>query len=283
VHDASNFDLRFERNRVRHDVLPSLSERLGVDVAARLAALADDLRVEADLADAGVARMLESATHEELPVAVVRAAGAAGSRIVHAWLARSGVRPRRAQAEALVRLARGERPSGRVDLEGTRVERRYGVLARCPVEPGPPPGVSARAWRAPGSVDLGSGVRLSADLAPAEGLLTAASRDPWVDADRIEGQLEVRSARPGDRIRLRAGHRKLSDVFIDARVPREERWRLAVVTRGADIVWVPGVVVASSVAPHPRTDRFMRLRAERADCRSAGSMVKMQGLRVEFG
>lgn len=55
----------------------------------------------------------------------------------------------------------------------------------------------------------------------------------------------VRSRRPGDRLwPLGApGGRKLKDVLIDHRVPREERDRLPLVEIGGRIAWVPGVTI----------------------------------------
>ncbi|MDX1999815.1 MAG: tRNA lysidine(34) synthetase TilS [Thermoanaerobaculia bacterium] len=55
----------------------------------------------------------------------------------------------------------------------------------------------------------------------------------------------VRSRRPGDRLwPLGApGGRKLKDVLIDHRVPREQRDRLPLVEIGGRIAWVPGVTI----------------------------------------
>lgn len=55
----------------------------------------------------------------------------------------------------------------------------------------------------------------------------------------------VRSRRPGDRLRpLGApGVRKLKDVLIDHRVPRERRDQLPLVEIDGRIAWVPGVTI----------------------------------------
>jgi tRNA(Ile)-lysidine synthase len=51
VHDNSNHDLRFTRNRVRHQVLPLLAETAGRDLVPILARQADVMRDDADLLD----------------------------------------------------------------------------------------------------------------------------------------------------------------------------------------------------------------------------------------
>ena len=59
-----------------------------------------------------------------------------------------------------------------------------------------------------------------------------------------------RSWRPGDRIRLAAGTRKLKKVFGEARVPRPARARRPVLAdSGGRVLWVPGV--ARSVEARP--------------------------------
>ena len=247
--------------------------------------LEDEGRATADAIGAagGTAAFHRVDVTDTANVDAVVAAGSGAGRLIHRWLAQQGVRPSRAQVESLVRIATSGGPSAGLDLAGARAERRYEVLVCRPAATAasvstPPP----RAWAAPGEVELGSGWRLSAETAGDE-RPSAGRGEVIVDAARVEGELTVRTARPGDRIRLRGGRRKLSDVFIDARIPRAERPGLAVVTRGADIVWVPGVALAFGVLPGAKTERWMRLRAERLDCRTPGSVVETQAFRVKFG
>lgn len=57
--------------------------------------------------------------------------------------------------------------------------------------------------------------------------------------------LQFRNRLPGDRIRLSGGTRKLADVLIDAKVPREERDSLQVLASGDRVLWVEDVAVAA--------------------------------------
>lgn len=88
-----------------------------------------------------------------------------------------------------------------------------------------------------------------------------AAMPPAVDI-RVEGDdgpYVIRTWRPGDRIRLRAGSRKLSDCYTDARVPRARRPAAFVVVRESDgvIVWAEhvGAAVASGTVRVTLTDR----------------------------
>lgn len=56
----------------------------------------------------------------------------------------------------------------------------------------------------------------------------------------------IRLPRPGDRIEVLGllGHKKLQDIFVDAKVPRAQRRRYAVLVAEGQIVWVPGLARA---------------------------------------
>jgi tRNA(Ile)-lysidine synthase len=49
---------------------------------------------------------------------------------------------------------------------------------------------------------------------------------------------KLRTREPGDRIRLSGGTRKLSDVLIDRKIPREERDQIPVVAQNSEVLWI---------------------------------------------
>jgi tRNA(Ile)-lysidine synthase len=63
-----------------------------------------------------------------------------------------------------------------------------------------------------------------------------------VPKNKVAGGLAVRNRRAGDRLMpSAAGHRKLQDLFVDRKVPRADRDRVAIVVDAEDrIVWVAG-------------------------------------------
>lgn len=78
--------------------------------------------------------------------------------------------------------------------------------------------------------------------------------EPWRIGDGVKSasqfelripqssEVAVRSALPGDRIRLlQGGHKKLQDVFVDAKVPRHLRGQWPLIWQGGEIVWIPGL------------------------------------------
>src|SRR5207253_1897116 len=69
----------------------------------------------------------------------------------------------------------------------------------------------------------------------------------------------------GDRVRLLAGGtRKLQDVLVDGKVPRETRALLPVLAAGPEILWVPGLARGACAPVGPATTRVVEAIFERA-------------------
>ena len=63
-----------------------------------------------------------------------------------------------------------------------------------------------------------------------------------LDADLAVGEMVVRNARPGDRFRPLGlgGGKKLKDFFMDEKIPRSLRHRIAILEIGGRVAWVVG-------------------------------------------
>lgn len=70
-----------------------------------------------------------------------------------------------------------------------------------------------------------------------------------IDPKKIKGKLTVRTWRRGDRILPfgMTGHKKLQDLFTDAKTPRKERGLVSVIADEEKIVWVAGYTVSELV------------------------------------
>jgi tRNA(Ile)-lysidine synthase len=257
--DSSNVDRRFLRNRIRHDVLPLLRE-LNPQIDRRLADLAKLTR-QARAEPQPVTKQLSIADLGALP-------DGARSDLARRWLiAVRGDARRLTQRHvtAVVGLLRPGRPNRCIQVPGGTVLREYdrlrfesaaeseAVVGRQSLPPGA--AVDLSDWRIEASPvqPIGAAGKLPGDLWSAA-----------LDADAIQTPLTVRAASPGDRVRPLGmrGRRKLSDIFIDRRVPRAIRSSCPVVTAGTEIVWVPGVVRAGIGQVRPATRRLLWLRAE---------------------
>lgn len=260
--DASNRDVRFLRNRIRHEVIPFLQDRVSKSVSrvlardARLAA-ADAECLEALAASAFARLALVGPDRVELDRPGLCTEAPAVARRV-ALLAAANLSGRRFvgfdQGERLLALALGHVP-GPLALPGVTAEvsasklllsRREGRGGKQAGGPG------MNFWRCalsiPGEVRL-PGCREGAVSSclrswPDEGiqLRSPNGTQAVVDAARVAG-LAVRHRRHGDWLQPLGlgGRKKLQDYFVDRKVPRRERDRVPLVVDGRDrIVWVVG-------------------------------------------
>ena len=97
--------------------------------------------------------------------------------------------------------------------------------------------------------------------------LEAMPDDAFLDADAVQGQLVVRNGRRGDRFQPLGmpAPKKLSDIFVDRKMPRVERWRLPLLCDAAGILWVPGYTIAARARITPHTTRALHITLRRND------------------
>ncbi|HEY4947083.1 MAG TPA: ATP-binding protein, partial [Acidimicrobiales bacterium] len=136
VHDPSNDDPRFVRNRIRHELVPLCSAIAGRDIVPVLARQARVLAGDADLlgALASLVDPRDAASLAGAPQAVAR-------RSVRGWLAGQAAHPPPLDAvERVLEVARKERRATEVP-GGLRVSRSDGRLSVGPAIP--PPGSGA--------------------------------------------------------------------------------------------------------------------------------------------
>jgi tRNA(Ile)-lysidine synthase len=139
VHDPSNSDRRFVRNRVRHELLPLASAIAGRDLVPVLARQAVLLADEAHLLD-DLASGIDPADAKALGAAPAPLARRATRR----WLRGAAPHPPDlAAVERVIAVARGQ--IGATDVApGRRVRRSRGTLSSEPIAPGASGSVGAR-------------------------------------------------------------------------------------------------------------------------------------------
>ncbi len=144
VEDASNDDLRFDRNRVRHLAIPMLAQVLNPRAARHLVKAASRFREDAllldDIADTAIDRIVREDPDGCWVVAsreLGQLAPPIAKRVAHRVLQRAGADARRiasSHVDALLDLARGG-GGRRLDLPGGLSARRE--PHRLVLEPGP--------------------------------------------------------------------------------------------------------------------------------------------------
>lgn len=267
--DPSNQDLRFARNRVRHELIPYLEQHFNPRVRQTLARSAGLLSDEAStlaregdelyaLARRGgdVEPSLARDVLRNAPPAIARLAlrralegegGLAGVSATH--------------IERMLKLAQQPASSGRrLPLPGKRVALvRFERLLIARRQPPPEPFVTP--LPVPGRVLLPDGRVLAAEASAGPGV--TAPDHAVVPAPRAG--LDVRTRRPGDRVRFHGREVSLKRFLLDRRVPADLRTGLPLVAEGSRVVWIPGL---PTDVQEERGRAFVRLRLERAETRA---------------
>ena len=273
--DSSNADVAMTRNRIRHELIPSLESRFSPRVTAVLAREAALARQDEEFLQAEAIKLSARIVLSDVAVRIdaaglSRAPRALSSRVAQAALARfAGSKSITFDhVERVLALADGAGEGRAVSLPGQYAVRAGGSIVLRPGRSRVRGGVNGFAFSLsiPGEVQLGpQGLAVGAEHVPCpaeavrEGGPALAGENrrqrKWVGrgsevgvATRtLELPLGVRNRRPGDRFRpLGApGGRKLQDFLVDRKVPRDERDALPLVVDGRDrIVWVVGQSVA---------------------------------------
>jgi tRNA(Ile)-lysidine synthase len=251
--DESNASSAYARNRIRHDLLPALRS-IHPAAEQNVLAVAGILRDESDVLDTLVDQVLGAGvsveTLRDLPDALRRL-------VVQrmADQAAGGFAPGAAgRADELAALSR--RGTAMLDIGcGLRAVAEYGHLRIERLDSAPVVSAEAVRLAIPGVVCFGDR-EVRCELT--EPVLESGVLDRTALGS---SELLVRSWRPGDRIAALGlgGTKSLQDLFVERRVPRRERARVAVVEAGGEIAWVAGLAMSERFKVTPETREAVRL------------------------
>ncbi len=271
--DATNVDTERFRALVRHQLVPvaeSVNPRFRRTLSRTLDVLADEDALLEEMAEA-FARDFAKIDAIAGEVAFDRAAMLTLSRAMARRTIRAAVR------EAFPEASRLEFPHVDALVDGLAKEgfahdlpgglKAFGEYGRMLVTRtlGSPARLTPGLLEIPGNVDLGECGSIAAVEVPVSDI--AASADSiTIDATGLDSALVVDSVRPGDRMRPLGmdGTRKLSDLLIDAKVPRRQRPGTPVVRAGGRIIWLAGVRMGEEFRVTPDTQRAVRLTWDRS-------------------
>lgn len=270
--DASNHDVSRTRARVRAELLPvaeSLNPAFRSAMARTMDLLADDDLLLTSMAQAfarDFAELIDGRLRFDRGLMRTLERTMA-RRTIRCALGGAFPETSRLEADHVERLVDGlSEETFAHDLPGgLRAANEYGtmVISR---SSGELPGVAPGLLSLPGNVELGAaGVMSAREVEATE--VEGSPNSVVIDADRILGELTVDGPRPGDRMRPfgMEGSRKLSDLLIDAKVPKRLRGATPVVRDGDRIVWLAGVRMSERFRVTPETKRAIRLTWERGE------------------
>lgn len=81
------------------------------------------------------------------------------------------------------------------------------------------------------------------------------------DFANVKGKLKARNWHHGDHVRPLGmmGTKKVQDIFVDAKIPRDVRHRIPIVTDDEKIIWVAGLVMSDLVKVTASTHEYLTL------------------------
>ncbi len=271
--DPTNLLLQATRNRLRHEVVPVLRRlnprldealsRLGeatADAVDYIEAAADtEWQSQASLEDGEVvfprrafASLPPALRARLLRRAVDRLAGVpAGLEAVHVAAVEEVLAKRRGS----VSLPHGM--TALVAMRDVRIGRSSDM---------PSPTIMETCLAVPGRTELPGWSAVAEIVRPPPSQPRPRNRfEAWLDADAVGPQIVVRSRRPGDRVRPLGlgGEKKLQDLLVDARVPREDRDTIPIVCAPWGIAWVVGQRLDERAALRESSRSALRLRFRR--------------------
>ena len=266
-HDPSNASLDFFRNRLRHLLIPALESynpRFREVIWRTSRSLAGDYEIVAQaLNDAWQKCVIQenadfvafdSAALTKCPLGLQRNLIRRAIERIHPESLDVGF----AALERAGHFINDETSHGRLDLAGDLHLLREGLLiyvvtgkATLPVERWPqmPDQSATISLKIPGAITLSGGWKLSCERWNIASLAMEQAKsndDPfhvWLDAKGISDALELRVRQGGDRFEPLGmdGHAmKISDFFINVKLPQRARDRWPLLCMGDKVVWVPG-------------------------------------------
>lgn len=262
VEDPTNADVRFERNRIRHVVLPELRMVYpGIDDC--LLRIAENAGAEFRRAEEAATRQLQTHLKLESTNTWVLAMGAFHHlddlndrlHLISAALDALNALTDVTEAHHEQVLGLLDTGAGTAHLPGLQVRREHDGLVftraahldramngLCGGEL--PNEADAHTLRVPGTIELG-GWRVDAcrvDTAT-EQFSNSGNSVAYLACNDT---MRVRYPRDGDRMQPfgMQGHKKLSDLFIDRKLPKRRRATTPVVEVNGEIVWVVGVATS---------------------------------------
>lgn len=261
VEDSTNALDNCLRNRVRHQILPWFTTE-NAAFGTLFTSMINSLQLEDDFLTQEAANHLLEAMHgNELSLeTLLPQHEAIQLRMLQQFLAPVPNLTQR-QLTAAHRLCLSGNPSGRIALSGGyTLMRNYTALVLLP---------STDAAIRPTPVAIsGHGLytfgpwKIACTFGPAPALLPEGTIA--LAASQLTGTLWLRPYQTGDRIRLSGGTKKLSDLFIDRKIPAHLRPCMPVAVVDDTIAAVLPLRTAKSFSPKPGEDSML-LRAEKME------------------
>ncbi|MBS4201501.1 tRNA lysidine(34) synthetase TilS [Bacillus sp. FJAT-49732] len=259
--DLSNDTKKYTRNRFRLDVLPFLKNenpRVIEHFQRFSEELSEDEAFFQELAKEAFNNLCQEYGEDEITLDIPSFCGIAlplQRRVIHLilnYLYKQYIPDLTSlHIDALQQLIKGENPSGRLDFpNGLKVIRSYELCRFTFVVQERNSSYYYEIF-AGDQVAIPKGKMIRVEKA-SHLPLKADANTLIIDSESIQFPLIIRTRQHGDKIKVKGmnGRKKIKDIFIDMKIPLEERAIWPIVTdQTGEILWVPGLKKSSYETP----------------------------------
>lgn len=270
--DASNYDLRYTRNRIRHHLIPEL-ELYNPQIRQALWRLARNVNADIEFLKAEATKHLDQILQptkegiklsikslNELPLALQRHV----LRLAYAKVNGSADGISQKHLESMLSLF-SKSKAGHLNLPNdihiratmSTVTLSHGQIATQPSL------VKNKNLMIPGTTSFGNW-KIKATLLPKPVHPVENPQLAYLDKEAVGKQIIVRARRPGDRFQPLGMnfYKKLQDFFVDEKIPQEMRDQIPIIEGDRGILWVVGERIAHWARATSKSQSLLVLEAE---------------------
>lgn len=248
VEDSSNEKTVYERNYIRHRIMP-LCDELNPAFREKIASLLTDINDINAIFDQQKEAFMKLAQHEDKNITIplkdftkidkevrYRVMADAFARLAPSFI------PLREHVRLIEKMISSRRPNLRVDLpSGVKAKKVYGNLI---LTTRPTPQVTRETQEIHDGMNHIAHLNIDVVVKRLKKTPRAFPKDRFIayfDADKCS-DLTVRTFRPGDRVRPLGIKQpvKLKDFFISRKIPLEDRSHVPLLVSGSEIIWIVG-------------------------------------------
>lgn len=251
--DTTNGETEYTRNKIRHRLVAVAENEINAGAVRHMAETAEECAELCDYLEGETQRICTGAemTEEELSFSaslLLREHGVLQKRAIHEFIGRvSGSKKdiTREHVEAVRELLHSQ--------SGSRIFLPYGVIAgrdfdrvfiRVGSKKTEETKTEPQMIQVPGEYCVGNGGEsLRFRLFPCKKNAEIPKNEytKWFDYDKIRGTLFLRTYREGDRIGLKCGRKTVKSLWVEHKVPVEQRNTRVLLTDEEQVLWIPGV------------------------------------------
>jgi tRNA(Ile)-lysidine synthase len=274
--DSSNLDKKYLRNRIRLELMPSL-----FTYQPRLIEHLDDLaflcreenRFMEKEAEKCLRNIISTSSDKAFDISLEAFSGLPSPlqyRVIRGAIARAKGNLRRVNIghiRAISELVENRKPQVGINLPDHVVVKKVYDRLRFSCAEEMRTADFSYSIKATGMVHIGEvNMTIACEEIPREGF-PGRSQSDWqcfLDLEALRWPLKVRNFRAGDKfIPLGLnGFKKLKEVFINKRIPHDERRRIPILESRGDIVWVCGIRIDHRYRVRGDTRRILRCKIE---------------------